>query len=304
MRKLFLLALFVTISSSLLAQVRNVNGVVTDKSDGGGLPGVNVTVKGDVSNGTVTDANGKFSLKVNGNDAILVFTYVGYNSKEVKVGSQTVVNVSLESSLEGLDEVVVVGYGTKKKENLTGAVSSVDLEETIGERPVANVNAMLQGTLTGVTLSTNNNGGEPGATQKINIRGYAGDPYILYDGMPITAEEMNAINPNDIKSVTTLKDAASAAIYGSKGAYGVILITSKKGTKGKTKVKFSSSYALSDVSIYPKMASSLEYAQGFNEAAKNSGQSAPYKPEIMDLLEKQMAGELGYQTRLNEDGTR
>lgn len=304
MKKLFLLTLLVAISSSLFAQVRQVNGVVTDKEDGSALPGVNVTVKGDNSNGAVTDADGKFSLQVNGNDAVLVFNFIGYKQQEVIVGAKKEINVVLESSMTGLDEVVVVGYGTKKKINVTGAVSSVNVEKAIGERPVSSISSMFQGTLAGVTISTNNTGGEPGSTQNINIRGYSGSPYILLDGMPISSAELNAINPNDIESMTTLKDAASAAIYGSKGAYGVILITSKSGKKGKTKVNFTSNYALSSISVMPKPANSWDFANAMNQAAANSGQAPAIKDDMMELLKQQMEGTLGYQTKLNEKGDR
>ena len=278
-----------------------ITGKVIDV-DGIPLPGVSVIEKG-TTNGTSTGINGNYSISITAGKSI-IFSYIGFEAQEVVIGEENVIDITLLDETTGLDEVVVVGYGTKKKLNLTGAVSVVDLEKEVGERPVANVSAMLQGTLSGVTLGTNNSGGEPGATQSINIRGYAGDPYILFDGMPISAAEMNAINPNDIKAVTTLKDAASAAIYGSKGAYGVILITSKSGFSGKTKVTISSNYGLSDVSIVPNMANSLDHALMYNEGAKNSGQSPVFNAEQIDLLEQQMAGTLGYQTKLNDNGDR
>lgn len=279
----------------------NITGSVTD-ANGEPLPGVSVIEKG-TTNGTTTGIDGEYAIVLSTGGSI-IFSFIGFEQKEVLVGSKKVINIKLAEETTGLDEVIVVGYGTKKKINLTGAVSAVDIEKEIGERPVANVSAMLQGTLPGLTLSTNNSGGEPGATQKINIRGYSGDPYILYDGMPISSEEMNAINPNDIKSVTTLKDAASAAIYGSKGAYGVILITSKSGVSGKTKVTISSNYGLSDVSIYPNMANGMDHALMYNEGAANSGQSPVFNDEQLDLLSQQLAGTLGYQTKLNDKGDR
>lgn len=297
------MAIFVLfLSMQAFAQNKTISGTITDKA-GQPLPGVSVIIKG-TTNGTVTDLDGKYTLKGTDASSVLIYSFIGMKAQEIVVGDQSVLDVVLEEEVTGLEEVVVVGYGSKKKLNLTGAVSSVDVEKKIGERPVANINAMLQGTLTGVTLGTNNSGGEPGATQSIRIRGLAGTPYILYDGMPITEAEMNAINPNDIKSVTTLKDAASAAIYGSKGAYGVILITSKSGAAGKTKVTISSNYGLSDVSVYPDMANGLDHALAYNEAAKNSGQAAVFNEEKLELLEQQIAGTLGYQTRLNEKGDR
>lgn len=298
---LLLTFLFLTCVAFAQDTKSTITGKVTDLN-GGPLPGVSVVEKG-TTNGTSTGIDGEYSINLSSSTTI-IFSYIGFEAQEVVTASNKVVNITLIEETTGLDEVVVVGYGSKKKLNLTGAVAVVDIEKEVGERPVANVSAMLQGTLPGVTLGTNNSGGEPGATQNIKIRGYAGNPYILYDGMPITSAEMNAINPNDIKSVTTLKDAASAAIYGSKGAYGVILITSKSGVSGKTKVSISSNYGLSDVSVYPDMASGLDHALTYNQAAQNSGQAAVFKDEMLELLEQQMAGTLDYQTRLNDKGTR
>ncbi|MDO1448703.1 TonB-dependent receptor [Rhodocytophaga aerolata] len=217
----------------------NVSGRVTSETNEG-LPGVNVTVKGS-TNGTVTDANGSYRLTVPEN-ATLVFSYIGYVTEEVAIGTRTTVDVKLVPDIKSLSEVVVVGYGTQERAKVTGAISSVSSEE-ISALPVASLDAALQGRAAGVTIT---NRGAPGTNPTVRIRGVGTvgntDPLYVIDGVP--AGGLNAINPNDIESIEVLKDAASAAIYGSRAANGVILVTTKKGTRGKTKITADAYYGV------------------------------------------------------------
>lgn len=259
--------------SSAYAQ-KTVSGVVTDEG-GLGIPGVTVIQKGS-SNGTVTDVDGNFSVSVP-EDAVLQFSFMGMLPQELSVSGKTGINVTLAEAVKGLDEVVVVGYGTQKKKNMTDAVATVSIEKEIGERPVATVNQMLQGSIANFNVSTTNSGGEPGASTNLNIRGAGtltgdgGTPYILLDGVPISVSQMNSINPYDIENISVLKDAASAAIYGSRGAYGVILITSKKGKAGKVSVNYSGNIAFASPTSLPNMVNSLDFANAYNTASINDG---------------------------------
>lgn len=257
---------------------REVRGKITDQSTGEGIAGVTVILKGSTQ-GTVTDFDGNYSISVNEeNPGILVFSFIGYDSREIVVGNQSTINIMLSESLSALDEFIVVGYGTKKRSNLTGAVDDINFSEVIGERPIANVTQMLQGALPNVNISPTNAGGEPGATTNINVRGIGtltgdgGSPFILLDGLPITTSQMNAINPNDIETISVLKDAASAAIYGARGAYGVILITTKKGQADRgVQVDLSSNFAMAAPTIIPQMPNSLVFAEAYNTTFSKSG---------------------------------
>lgn len=218
---------------------RKITGQVKDAL-GEPIIGANVVVKG-TTNGTITDIDGNFSLEVPDN-AILVVSYIGYTDRTVEVGNSSKVMVSLSEDTQKLDEVVVVGYGTQKKVNLTGAISSLDAE-TLENRPITNSTQALQGTQ-GVYV--NQAGAQPGADgATIRIRGQGtlndNNPLILVDGIEFPLE---AVNPNDIESISVLKDAASASIYGSRAANGVILITTRTGKKGKTSINFTGSYAI------------------------------------------------------------
>lgn len=231
---------------SLAARVslyqHRVSGRVSDAGDGHALTGVTVALKGSVI-GTVTDADGRYSLDLPDGNGTLVFTYVGYVEKEVPVNGEHALDVSLEANVTGLSQVVVVGYGTQKKVNLTGAVSQID-SKMLQDRPVANVSQALQGLIP--NLSVNFNDGRPGSKGKINIRGYTsingGTPLVLIDGVP---GDINLLNPSDVATISVLKDASSAAIYGARAAYGVILITTRQGQAGKLQVSYSNNFSIS-----------------------------------------------------------
>lgn len=224
------------VNSYVWAQSRTITGKVTD-AGGTGLPGVSVTVKGSTQ-GAVSDGNGGYSLSVPPNKNTLVFSYIGFVGQEIEIGSQSVINVALEEDATNLSEVVVVGYGTQKKSQMTGAISQVTSKQ-ITEMPLTSLGQALQGRAAGVDVSQS--GSKPGSAPKILIRGRrsfnaGNDPLYVVDGIPLSAGYED-INPNDIQSMEVLKDATATAIYGARGANGVILVTTKRGAnKGKTTV--------------------------------------------------------------------
>ena len=225
---------------------RKITGQVKDAL-GEPIIGANVVVKG-TTNGTITDIDGNFSLEVPDN-AILVVSYIGYTDRTVEVGNSSKVMVSLSEDTQKLDEVVVVGYGTQKKVNLTGAISSLDAE-TLENRPITNSTQALQGTQ-GVYV--NQAGAQPGADgATIRIRGQGtlndNNPLILVDGIEFPLE---AVNPNDIESISVLKDAASSAIYGSRAANGVVLVKTKGGKKGKFTVDYNNYFGVQQATYLP-----------------------------------------------------
>ncbi len=214
------------------AQVK-VSGTVRSSSDNMALPGANVIIKG-TTQGTITDVDGHYQLDVPNADAVLVFTFIGYTNQEVPVAGKTQIDVSLESDMVSLQDVVVVGYGTQRKEAVTGSVASIKGDE-MRDIPSSNITQALQGRMAGVQMSQTST--KPGAEMQIRIRGtrsLSGDnnPLVVLDGVPF-AGTIGDINPNDIKSIDILKDASATAIYGSRGANGVILITTNKGEKGQ-----------------------------------------------------------------------
>jgi TonB-linked SusC/RagA family outer membrane protein len=217
-----------------------VRGVVTDSSTRQPLAGVSVQVRGS-KNGTVTNEKGEFSLAAS-DSAILVISFVGYTPLEVPVNNRGNLQIFLKPANSGLNEVVVVGYGTQKRSNLTGAVAQVD-SKMIEDRPVSNVGQALQGVIP--NLNINFSDGHPGSQAKFNIRGFTsingGSPLVIIDGVP---GDINLLNPLDVATVSVLKDASSAAIYGGRAAYGVILITTRHGAKGKVQVNYSGNYSV------------------------------------------------------------
>lgn len=248
MRKKILLFLLVVSASltTLVATAQNITGKVTDASTGETLIGVSVSVLG-TQIGVQTDINGSYSIKASGG-ATLVFKYIGYNNKEVKITNQTVVNVQLESSSQILNEVIAIGYGTTTKESLTGSVSSITAKQ-IQDVPVSTVAEALAGRLAGVQVTTSE--GAPGADIQIRVRGGGSitqdnSPLYIVDGIQVD-NALSLITPQEIESITVLKDAASAAIYGSRGGNGVILITTKSGVEQKTKITYNGSYGVRNI---------------------------------------------------------
>lgn len=215
-----------------------VQGKVTDK-DGVGLPGVTVVLKG-TSKGVPTDSEGSFSIDVPDGNGTLVFSYIGFQTQEVAIHNRVSITITLLEGTKSLEEVVIVGYGTQKRANLTGAVDQVSGED-IALRPANDITSSLQGLLPGLNIQVNN--GDPTATPDINIRGFnsinGGGPLVLIDGIE---GDITRVNPQDVESVTVLKDAASAAIYGARGAFGVILITTKTGKAGEMVVNYTNNF--------------------------------------------------------------
>lgn len=216
-----------------------IKGTVLAKDDQSALPGVSVVLRG-TSSGTTTDQNGAYEIRVPGAESVLVFSFVGYISQEVTVGNRTRIDLSLQVDNKMLEEVVVVGYGTQKRVNLTGAVTQVQARE-LENRPLNNMTQILQGMVPNLNITFGT--GQPGAGGSLNVRGETsingGSPLVLIDGVP---GDINRINPNDVESVSVLKDAAASAIYGARGAFGVILVTTKTAKSGKTSINYSNNF--------------------------------------------------------------
>ncbi|RIV27099.1 TonB-dependent receptor [Fibrisoma montanum] len=233
------------------AVIFRVRGTVRDAS-GTGLPGVNVVEKGS-TRGSTTDANGAYQIEVQSGNATLVFSSIGYASQEVAVGNREVIDISMKSDERSLDEVVVIGYGTTRKSDLTGSVASVKADQIL-ERPAPSLNQALAGRMPGVQVNTNS--GRPGGRTTVRIRGFSSinssnNPLYVVDGVQLPVGNQNQftnaidfINPNDIVSVEVLKDASSTAIYGARGANGVILITTKKGKAGEGRISYNVDFSV------------------------------------------------------------
>jgi TonB-linked SusC/RagA family outer membrane protein len=238
---LLLLTILLLTNINVFAQSKTVIGVVTDESKQT-VPGVSVSVKGSKTT-TQTDADGRFKIQALATDQ-LVFNYVGYASQSVNVGTRTTINVVLKSSITGLSDVVVVGYGTTKRADLTGAVGSVNMKD-LEQAPVKSFDQALAGRVAGVQVSTSD--GQPGATANIVIRGAGSisqdnSPLYVIDGFPSEDANANSINPSDIESIDVLKDASATAIYGARGSNGVVLITTKRGKAGKPQLSYNAYY--------------------------------------------------------------
>ncbi|MGN6181856.1 MAG: TonB-dependent receptor [Mucilaginibacter sp.] len=240
------------------------------------MPGITVTVKGS-STGTITDINGNFSIAVDNNEAVLTFSFIGYEKQDVKIDGKHVLNVVMSPSSTTLNELVVVGYGTQKKVNLTGAVSTVDAKQ-LEDRPVTGVINAMEGTVPGVTITSNN--GQPGRDAgSINIRGESLNgtpPLVVIDGVISSTGDLNAVNADDIDNIAVLKDAASASIYGNRAAGGVIVVTTKKGKKGTAQITYSDYFGKNKAIALPDYLPSWQAATLYNEARANEGLGAVY----------------------------
>lgn len=264
-------------ASHVKQNTKKVEGVVLDQS-GEPIIGANVVEKGTM-NGIITDMDGKFILDV-GMDATLVVSYIGYTTMEVPVSNKQNLSITLKEDTETLEEVVVVGYGTQKKVNLTGAVSQVT-SKVLENRPITNLGQGLQGVVPNLNISFD--GGDPNAEVKMNIRGLASisgegsSPLVMVDGVQMN---MNMVNPEDVESVSVLKDASSSAIYGARGAFGVILITTKKGkTDRKPVIEYSGSIQLNTHTYLPDMLSAPDYMDAMNESSFNNTGKDKYSAE-------------------------
>lgn len=264
-----------------------VKGKVTDGDTEEALPGVSILIKG-TSTGTTTDINGEYSLLVNQED-ILQFSFIGYVSQEITIGNQTMININLIPDQEQLEEVVVIGYGSQKKSDLTGAVATLS-DDRLTNKPNANVIQALQGAVPGVNITQNGGGAEQG-NNSILIRGRnsitAGNgPLIILDGVPYSGN-LSDINTADVKSINVLKDASSTAIYGSRGANGVIIIETKKGTEGKVKISYNGYYGIQQLTNIPELYDGAGFAAFKDERLANDGldpddRFAPTELEVLN----------------------
>jgi TonB-linked SusC/RagA family outer membrane protein len=266
-----------------MQQQKKVSGTITDQS-GEPIIGANVVEKG-TTNGVITDVDGNFSLSV-GDNAVLRISYIGYLSQEITVGNQRNLSIVMKEDTQTLDEVVVVGFGTQKKVNLTGAVGVLGGEELM-ERPVANATQALQGMIPGLNIEVSN--GSLESRPNINVRGTttigegsSGSPLILIDGME---GELHSINPQDIANISVLKDASASSIYGSRAPFGVILITTKSGnTDGKTSINYNNSFRSSNPINKKHMMNSQQFASWMNDTKTNQGQSVRFDEKYMDRI--------------------
>lgn len=271
---LLLISLCANAGGNIFAADKKITGKVLDAKDASPLPGVNVLIKG-TGIGTSTDASGNYAINVPNESSVLVFSFVGFNSQEITVGNQSVVDVNLATDAKALTEVVVIGYGTVRKSDLTGAVATIKGEQLM-DKPVPNVSQALQGKIAGVEVSVNSNA--PGAAAKVRVRGIGSinsniDPLYVVDG--VIGVDGNSINPNDIASLEVLKDASSTAIYGARGANGVIMITTKRGRAGGMKVSYDGNVNVSDLYRHVKTLNSDQFVKIYNEAYANGTKFDP-----------------------------
>jgi TonB-linked SusC/RagA family outer membrane protein len=274
----------VTTNTKATADI-SVSGKITDDT-GSPLPGVSILIKG-TSKGATTNSDGSYNVEVVSGDAVLVISFVGYVSQEIQVGTRSVIDVQLLVDDKALEEVVVVGYGVQKKANLTGAVSTID-SKAIENRPSSNLSTGLQGVTPGLIITRQT--GQPGRENiAIQIRGATSangnvNPLVLLDGVSVPISTMQTMNPNDVESISVLKDAAAAAIYGAQAAGGVILITTKKGKAGKVVFDYTGQQGIDWSTNVPDRMSLLDEALFSNQARINSGSSPEYTDEEIQRI--------------------
>lgn len=277
--RICLLMLSLTLTLNLSAQSRKtITGVVVD-DQGESTIGASVSIKG-TTIGTVTDVDGKFSLEVDENATISV-SYLGFLTQEIPVAGKTNFHIVLKENAEMLDEIVVVGYGVMRKKDLTGSLSSIGAK-TIQDKPVSNIGEALQGRAAGVQII---NSGAPGSNVSIRVRGLGSinnsDPLLVIDGVP-TDMPLNAINQNDVETIDILKDASATAIYGSRGANGVVLISTKKGKSGDGVISVGANWGIQNATSVPDMLNASQFASLHNEMMANSGKTQ--RPDFADPL--------------------
>jgi TonB-linked SusC/RagA family outer membrane protein len=288
-----------TVSESRFLEV---TGKVLDEK-GVGLPGASVTLKGTKTVVTTT-TEGSFSINAGAND-VLIISSVGYQTREVPIDGKTVLTVTLTEASNDLETVVVMAYGSQRKTLVTGAVAQITGKDLV-DRPVTRLTQALQGQIANLNISINTNGGAPNATQGINIRGYTGlgalgSPLIVIDG--VQGGDISTINPDDVESISVLKDAASAAIYGSSAPYGVILIKTKQGQRdGKPTITYNNNFSMNKPFNLPTMVNSLVFATIFNEASANAGSTPIYSEETLQQIKDYQAGKIADETMVDPGG--
>lgn len=287
--KLWVLLLCTLVTSYAFGQ-KQVSGTVTANM-GEPLPGVNVLVKG-TKHGTTTDSNGQYNLEVTDNNAVLMFSFIGFVNEEVPVGNRTVVDLKMEEDITSLQEVVVVGYGTVKKSDLTGSVSSIKAD-AFKDMPLSSIDQALQARVPGVNVTQSSSA--PGGGLSVRIRGAnslisGSEPLYVIDGLPIYPDNNSfgtsgnrragnalvSLNPNDIESIEVLKDASATSIYGSRGANGVVLVTTKRGKAGQAKVNLESSYSSQTIAREIDMLSGADFGRYLNTLDVSQGGGPRY----------------------------
>lgn len=278
-------------SNTTNQQSKRVKGTIVDAT---GVPviGANVMVKG-TTNGTITDMDGNFSLEAPVG-ATLVVSYVGYSNQEIKVGNQKNLSIALKEDAEALDELVVVGYGTQKKVNLTAAVATVNTKD-LENRPSISLNKSLQGVVPGLNISSSN--GKLNSNPSMDIRGMGSinsgaDPLILVDGAAIDASDMANMNQQDVESISILKDASAASIYGARAAFGVILITTKKGETGKVSINYNNNFEFDMPIRWYDQLNSYDFVNYRNEVDRRNGQNVEYSDAQVERIRQFVNGEL------------
>ena len=294
---LLVLSTFIMLfSGNLLGQnsETTVTGVVVDAETEEPLIGVNVVIEG-TQIGVSTNVEGEFSLSVPSLDVRLILSYIGYESKGVSLDGRTELMIEMEPQVYSADDLVVVGYGVQRRANLTGSVATVSARDVEG-RALSNADQMLQGVVPGLNIQTAGMGGELNQSMSMNIRGVgsigvgsSAEPLILIDGME---GDLRALNPNDIESITVLKDAASSAIYGSRAAFGVVMVTTKEGVSGAQQVNYNSNLRWNSPMGIPEMMDSYTFALYYNDAALNVGRGAVFPDETLTRIQDFQAGTL------------
>ncbi len=272
MRKILTFLLMLILVVPVFAQPKTITGTITDAGDGSGIPGATIQLKG-TQTGTISNLDGFYSLSIDAvEQATLIFSFVGYSTQQIVVGDESEINVALKIDALNIDEVVVVGYGTQKKSLITGAIAKVDADQ-LTESANLRIEQALQGKTAGVTITSTS--GQPGEDLTVRIRGIGttgnSDPLYIVDGMP--AGGISYLNNADIESVEILKDAASTSIYGSRGANGVVLVTTKQGKAGHTEITYDSYYGVQNPWQRMSMLNAEEYAIIMNEASANAGRA-------------------------------
>ncbi|MEL6534955.1 MAG: TonB-dependent receptor plug domain-containing protein, partial [Bacteroidota bacterium] len=242
MKRIFLLSFLASIVAFQAWAQRTVSGTVTE-ANGSTLPGVNVVVVGSGS-GVITDLDGNYRIEVSGDNAVLRYSFIGYATQEITVGSRSVIDVTLEEDTQIIDEVVIVGYNTVKRGDLTSSVSTISGDD-IKAQPIGSIDNLLQGKSTGMLVTSQN--GRPGGQAYVRIRGIgsvnaSNEPLFIIDGVQMTQSDYNALDPNDVENISILKDAASTSIYGARASNGVILISTKRGSAGRPRISYSFQY--------------------------------------------------------------
>lgn len=286
----------VTAVASVQQAKHVVKGVVEDEL--GPVPGANIVEKG-TTNGTITDADGNFTLTVSPN-SVLVVSFIGYKDQEVSVNNQTSFTIKLVEDSKALEEVVVVGYGTQKKVNLSGSITSVDVGEMTESRPITNISTALAGTAPGVQITSSNNRPSNAGDADIKVRGQGtlnnSSPLVVIDGVE---GSLSSVNPQDVETLTVLKDAASSAIYGSRAANGVILVTTKSGKSGRMKLEYNGYVSFETLNQpYELVTNYADYMEYLNEGYTNSNKPAPFSQNVINLWREKSKDPNG----LNENG--